>query len=74
MENEKQSRLRPGDPRYDEAMALERTVRVVRRAQGKSNPADFVYGSPEHQAAEEDYLRDLLRAMGENPDEPQTAS
>ncbi|ENH6337990.1 hypothetical protein ABWH74_001290 [Burkholderia vietnamiensis] len=74
MENEKQSRLRPGDPGYDEAQALERTVRIVRKAQGKKNPGDFAYGSPEHQAAEEEYLRDLLRAMGEDPDEPESAS
>ncbi|MGC2944201.1 hypothetical protein [Burkholderia ambifaria] len=74
MENEKQSRLRPGDPRYDEAMALESSVRVVRKVQGKNNPENFVYGSPEYQAAEEAYLRDLLRAMGEDPDEPQQVS
>lgn len=59
----------PGHPRYEEAQALESSVRVVRKAQGKKNPEDFPYGSPAWHEADEDYMRDLLRALGGNPDE-----
>ncbi|MGF6664985.1 hypothetical protein QF000_006653 [Paraburkholderia atlantica] len=41
------NRIRPGHPLYNEAMALEMTVRTTRRAQGKKNPEDFPAGSPE---------------------------
>ncbi|MGA7781264.1 MAG: hypothetical protein WCA85_26655 [Paraburkholderia sp.] len=58
----------PGHPRYEQAQALENTVRVIRKAQGKHNPEDFPYGSPEWHKADEAYMRDLLRAMGEDLD------
>ncbi|CAG4919313.1 hypothetical protein [Paraburkholderia saeva] len=69
MENEKDIPLGPEHPRYDEAQALENMVRVVRKAQGKKNPEDCSYGSLEWQAVEEDYLEDLLRALGGDPGE-----
>jgi hypothetical protein len=40
-------RLRPGHPLYEEAMALELTVRTLRHARGKKNPEDVLYASPE---------------------------
>jgi hypothetical protein len=59
----------PGHPRYEEDQALENTVRVIRKAQGKENPEDFPYGTPEYHKADEQYMRDLLRAMGEDLDD-----
>jgi len=53
--------LRPGHPHYNEAVALELTVRTMRRAQGKKNPEDVARGTP---------LRDLRRAVGDDPDRP----
>jgi hypothetical protein len=67
MEND--DRLRPGHPLYKEAMALELTVRTLRHAQGKQNPEDVLYGSPVWDAISEEFVRDLYRAMGGNPDE-----
>ena len=69
MENANDTPFGPGHPRYDEAQALENTIRVVRKAQGKMNPEDFAYGSAEWHAADEDYMRDLLRALGGDPDD-----
>jgi hypothetical protein len=68
MQNANDIPFGPGHPRYDEAQALENTVRAIRKAQGKSNPEDFPYGSQEWHEADEAYLRDLLRAMGEDPE------
>jgi hypothetical protein len=61
--------VRPGHQRYEESQALENTVRVIRKAQGKPNPEDFPYGSPEWYRADEAYMLDLLRAMGEDLDD-----
>lgn len=69
MENSNDTPFGPGHPRYEEVQALENTVRIVRRAQGKKNPEDFPYGSPEWHDADEDYICDLVRAMGGDPDE-----
>jgi hypothetical protein len=69
MQNANNIPFGPGHPRYEEAQAFEKTVRVIRKAQGKKNPEDFPYGSSEWQEADEAYVRDLLRAMGENPDD-----
>jgi hypothetical protein len=63
-----ENRLRPGHRRYDEAMALEMTARTTRNGQGKKNPEDFPKGTPESDAATDDFLRDLLLAMGDDPD------
>jgi hypothetical protein len=61
------NRLRPGHPLYNEAMALELTVRTTRRAQGKTNPEDFPVGSPERETASEEFMRDVYFAMGGDP-------
>jgi hypothetical protein len=70
MENASDVPFGPGHPRYEEDQALEHTVRVIRRAQGKNNPEDFPYGSPEWHKADEAYMRDLWRAFGEDLDDP----
>ncbi|MFC0572684.1 hypothetical protein [Paraburkholderia solisilvae] len=59
----------PDHPRYAEALALENSVRAVRKARGKKNSEDCTPGSPEWFAVEEDFLRDLARALGGDPDE-----
>ncbi len=68
MDNEKDTRLVPGQPRYAEAIALENTVRAVRKAKGKKNPEDCAYGTPAWEAVTEDFLRDLLGASARVPD------
>ncbi|MEM5300008.1 hypothetical protein VSR82_37890 [Burkholderia sp. JPY481] len=45
------------------AQALEMSVAVLRRAQGKKNSEDFPFGSLEWHAAEQDYLRELQRVL-----------
>ncbi|WP_322057286.1 hypothetical protein [Paraburkholderia sp. J63] len=49
------------DLAFDRAMVM--TVSVIRRAQGKTNPDDFAYGSPEFERAANAYLEDLARAL-----------
>jgi len=41
-------------------------VRLLGR---EENPEDFPYGSPEYRKADEEYMRDLLRVMGEDLDD-----
>jgi hypothetical protein len=48
-------------------MALELTVRTLRHAQGKMNPEDVLYGSPAWDVVSEQFVRDLYRAMGGDP-------
>jgi hypothetical protein len=62
METDKHLPLKPGTPQYDAALALEDSVRVIRRASGKRNPEDFARGTPQWDAATEDFLKDLLWA------------
>lgn len=68
MENSNDIPFGPGHPRYEEVQALESTVRAVRRAQGKKNPEDFAYGSPEWRDADVEYICNLVRALGGSPD------
>ncbi|SDC57307.1 hypothetical protein [Paraburkholderia lycopersici] len=50
-------------PLWAEARALEASIRVIRRAQGKKNPEDFPPGSPECAAAMEEFVRDVCRVL-----------
>lgn len=61
--------LMPGTPRYDKALALEDSVRVIRRASGKRNPEECVQGTPEWEAVIQDFLKDLLWASGSDADD-----
>jgi hypothetical protein len=47
--HEKRDSLRiiPGSPLHQEAQALSLSVALVRKVQGKKNPADFPVDSPE---------------------------
>jgi hypothetical protein len=50
-------------PVWLEARALEASIRIIRRAQGKKNPEDFPAGSPECTAAMDEFVRDVCRAL-----------
>jgi hypothetical protein len=63
------NRIRTSSLLYNRAVALRMTVRAIRRAQGKNNPGDVARGTPAWEAVAEDFLRDLHRAMGGDPDD-----
>lgn len=52
------------DPIWNEARALEASIRAIRRAQGKKNPEDFLPDSPECIEAMEAFVRDVGRVLG----------
>ncbi|WP_433693266.1 hypothetical protein [Paraburkholderia phenoliruptrix] len=66
---DKHHRIRPERPSVQEVLALDSTVRIMRRVQGKKNPEDVPIGSPEWEAVSLEVMRDLCRAMGDDPDE-----
>ncbi|TAM02032.1 MAG: hypothetical protein EPN70_18025 [Paraburkholderia sp.] len=48
---------------------IEACVSVIRRAQGKKNPDEVQFGTPEwHQVADE-FVRDVYRGLGGDPNE-----
>ncbi|MCG5075444.1 hypothetical protein [Paraburkholderia tagetis] len=55
---------------WAEARALEASIRVIRRAQGKKNPEDFPPNSPECLAAMNEFVRDVCRVLEVDLDEP----
>jgi len=59
----------PNHPLFDEMAATTSAVRIMRRAQGKKNPEDVAFGSPEWDAVSSEFMRDVGRAMGDDPDE-----
>ncbi|MGF6604538.1 hypothetical protein P3T23_009294 [Paraburkholderia sp. GAS448] len=71
MENENIPRFGPDHPRYPESQALGLSVAAMRKAKGLRNPDEFEPGTPEFAAAEEAFLRDVLRALGDDPDDPE---
>lgn len=64
MNNEHFLSFGPGYPGYLEARALALSIAAIRKAQGKKNPADYAVGSPNWEAADEEFARDLLRILG----------
>ena len=60
--------IHPRHPRYAALRALSQAVSCIRRAQGKPCHADFLEGTPEYDAAIEDYARDVIRAFCADPD------
>ena len=68
MDMDEYPEIEPSASAYDAAMALEHAVRAIRKAQGKKNPEDCVMRSREWASVEEDFLNDLLRTMGGEPD------
>jgi hypothetical protein len=68
MEGEQYVPFGPGHPRYLQARALALSVAAIRKAQGKKNPDDYPIGSPGWLEVDEDFARDVLRAIGGDPD------
>src|ERR1700758_4243875 len=62
METDKHLPLKQGTSRYDEAIALEDSVRAIRKARGKHNPEDFAEGTPEWHAVFASFFIDFLGA------------
>ncbi|WP_199272482.1 hypothetical protein [Paraburkholderia acidisoli] len=55
------------DPIWAEARALEASIRVIRRAQGKRNPQDLEAGSSAWLEAMEDFAHDVARVVAQYP-------
>ena len=53
---------------WAEARALEASIRAIRKAQGKKNPEDFPPRSPECLVAMNEFVRDVCRVLGIDPD------
>jgi hypothetical protein len=64
MEDEPHVPFGPGHPRYLQARALALSVAAIRKAQGKKNPDNYPIGSPGWLEVDEDFARDVLRALG----------
>jgi hypothetical protein len=64
MDTNEYPEMEPAACAYYAAMAIEHTVRAIRRAQGKKNPEDCALRSREWAAVEEEFLNDLARALG----------
>ncbi|MEK7893088.1 hypothetical protein AAB992_39000 [Burkholderia contaminans] len=71
MSNDDTSRLDPGHPRHVESQALGQSFAAIRSAQGLRNPDEFAPGTPAFNAGEEGFLRDVLRALADDPDVPE---
>ncbi|SIT43763.1 conserved hypothetical protein [Paraburkholderia piptadeniae] len=61
--------LDPNDPMWSLARSMENTVRTIRKARGLRNPEDCVQGSDEHEEVSVEFLKDVMRLMGEDPNE-----
>src|SRR3954470_3373285 len=53
---------------FDEMKEVSATVRRTRSAQGKKNPEDVPFGTPEWIEVSTDLMRDMCVAMGGDPD------
>jgi hypothetical protein len=69
MENEKRPQITPGSALHRESQALGESIEAIRKAAGKKNPDDFPAGTSEWQDACDDFARDMLRALGVDPDD-----
>lgn len=64
------SEIIPGSPVHKEAQALSLSVAAIRKAQGKTNPADFpVDSSPAWHRACLEFANDVLTVLIGPPDE-----
>ncbi|MFM0489146.1 hypothetical protein, partial [Paraburkholderia graminis] len=66
---DKHRRIGSEHPLFQEMAALTSTVRIMRRARGRKNPEDVAFGSPECDALSAEFMRDVCKAMGGDPDE-----
>jgi hypothetical protein len=62
--------LDPNDPMWSLARSMENTVRTIRKARGLRNPEDCVQGTLDHEDVTVEFLKDLMRMMGDDPDAP----
>ncbi|WP_408482841.1 hypothetical protein, partial [Paraburkholderia graminis] len=67
----KHRRVGPEHPLFQEMVALTSTVRIMRRARGRKNPEDVAFASPEWNTLSAEFMRDVCKAMGGDPDELQ---
>jgi hypothetical protein len=69
MKNDKPLEIIPDSFLHREAQSLGLSVATIRKAQGRKNPDDFPVNSPEwHQVCEE-FVNDVLVALGEDPND-----
>lgn len=69
MKNKKPLEIIPGSPLDMEAQSLGLSVAAIRKAQGKKNPDDFPVDSPEWNQSCEEFVNDVLVALGEDPND-----
>lgn len=63
MNNDQFVRFGPKHSLYMHARMIALSVTATRTAQGKKNPGDYPIGSPGWLDADEDFARDVLRAL-----------
>jgi hypothetical protein len=63
MTDKKPIQIIPGSPQHLASQSVSLTVAAMRKAQGKPDPNDFPVGTPEFEAAELDFLEDVLSFM-----------
>jgi hypothetical protein len=69
MDTNNPPKLDRDDPMWDVAKGIEDTVRAIRKARGVKNPEDCPPGTPEHEAILQEFLLDVLAALGDEDDE-----
>jgi hypothetical protein len=69
MDTDRNHKNEPSMPAHDAAVEIEKSVRASRKANGKKNPEDCVLFSEEWQTVEEEFTKDLSRALAGDPDE-----
>ncbi|MFL9944126.1 hypothetical protein [Paraburkholderia graminis] len=66
---DKHRRIGSEHPLFQEMAALTSTVHIMRRTRGRKNLEDVAFGSPEWDALSAEFMRDVCKAMGGDPDE-----
>ncbi|MFM0178150.1 hypothetical protein PQR52_06760 [Paraburkholderia aspalathi] len=64
MANNNPPKLKRDDPMWDVALAIENSVRAIRKAGGKENLEECTLGTPEHEQVLNEFLEDVLGAIG----------
>jgi hypothetical protein len=69
MDTNNPPKLDRDDPMWAAARVIENSVRAIRKARGKKNPEDCIRGTPEYELVLEEFLHDVLAAIGDEEDE-----
>jgi hypothetical protein len=69
MKNKKPLQIIPGAPVDMEAQSLGLAVAAIREAKGKKNPDDFTVDTPEWHRVCEEFVKDVLVALGGDPND-----